>query len=386
MANTGSWDETDPANNKNPKLGAQDIRYTKRDVRERLENGAHYMAGSGNDSDDGKHVCGIGDSEATGDFTVYEADKSTAALTVSDSTGTNADTVQLGDGAGGSNNYTLDTEVVNAQEVVVGDTLDVTGAVTLSDVLQLDDKLVVTRTAITQASSPYTAADSTVIMAVLTSDAIVNLPAAADVVNRVYVISNSAESTLGASVTVTPDGSETIAGAVSLVLDKGECAVIQCDISNWQVLSIYRRYAMQVAQEISSTTGTLTDTYGTYATEAVYIPASGVNNRVLLSFSGTMIMNFVFAGSDPSVDLRFLRDAAPLSGAEFTEISSYTSGTTKTARNRVHAEFLDTSPTLGDSHTYTVQLRTSSALTSSTVDIDTDAPTTLTVMVIASNP
>src|SRR5690606_8347184 len=71
-----------------------------------------------------------------------------------------------------------------------------------------------------------------------TSNATVSLPSAADVPFQIYTIKKGADNT--ATVTITPDGSETIDGADSYVLYVvGDYVAIHSDGSNWHVIGGY---------------------------------------------------------------------------------------------------------------------------------------------------
>ena len=74
-APTDSWDETLPADARNPALGDDDIRDFKRQVRERMVNGGHTweVGGPSLDVDAGQHTCGVQGTTGVMDL-AHEAD------------------------------------------------------------------------------------------------------------------------------------------------------------------------------------------------------------------------------------------------------------------------------------------------------------------------
>lgn len=86
-------------------------------------------------------------------------------------------------------------------------------------------------------SVTVTAGDGTIVCT-NTNNATVAIPSAANLPNRIIVVKKGANNT--ATVTLDPDGSETIDGATSYVLYVvNDYVVIQSDGSNWQVVGGY---------------------------------------------------------------------------------------------------------------------------------------------------
>lgn len=131
MTVTVDWDETKPADARNPALGDDDIREFKKNFRERVRKGGHYnQDGSSGpataDTDEGKHVCGeeqLGDGAANdGLFKIFESNghagnRTTAAVAIGDGAASTADTVTIGDGVDGSRPYTLAVDLLSGKRI-----------------------------------------------------------------------------------------------------------------------------------------------------------------------------------------------------------------------------------------------------------------------------
>lgn len=132
MTVTTDWDETLPADVRNPALGDDDIRDLKKQIRERERKGGHFhedgSSGPTTDVDAGKHVCGeesLGDGGGNdGLFIIFESDvhasdRDTAAVTLGDGSAAGADTdaMTLGDGVDGSRPYTMIADVLEGKRI-----------------------------------------------------------------------------------------------------------------------------------------------------------------------------------------------------------------------------------------------------------------------------
>ncbi len=132
MSVTTNWNETLPADVRNPALGDDDIRDLKKQIRERERKGGHFhedgSSGPVTDVDAGKHVCGeesLGDGGGNdGLFVIFESDvhatdRDTPAVTIGDGSAAGADTdaMTLGDGLDGSRPYTLIADVLEGKRI-----------------------------------------------------------------------------------------------------------------------------------------------------------------------------------------------------------------------------------------------------------------------------
>ena len=102
--------------------------------------------------------------------------------------------------------------------------------------LQIDNSIAFAARAITQ-SHTVTAGDHTIFANATSTNITVTLPTAANIMGRQYIIKRVDSS--GNNVTIDPDGSETIEGAVTMILDSGRSVVIQSDNNNWWIVAEY---------------------------------------------------------------------------------------------------------------------------------------------------
>ena len=102
--------------------------------------------------------------------------------------------------------------------------------------LQIDNSVAFAARAITQ-NHTVTAVDHTIFANATSTNITVTLPTAANIMGRQYIIKRVDSS--GNNVTIDPDGSETIEGASSMILDSGRSVVIQSDNSNWWIVAEY---------------------------------------------------------------------------------------------------------------------------------------------------
>lgn len=102
--------------------------------------------------------------------------------------------------------------------------------------LQIDNSVAFAARAITQ-NHTVTAGDHTIFANATSTNITVALPTAANIMGRQYVIKRVDSS--GNSVTIDPDGSETIEGASTMTLADQRSVVIQSDNSNWWIVAEY---------------------------------------------------------------------------------------------------------------------------------------------------
>ena len=102
--------------------------------------------------------------------------------------------------------------------------------------LQIDNSIAFAARAITQ-NHTVTAGDHTIFANATSTNITVTLPTAANIMGRQYIIKRVDSS--GNSVTIDPDGSETIEGASTMTLADQRSVVIQSDNSNWWIVAEY---------------------------------------------------------------------------------------------------------------------------------------------------
>jgi len=102
--------------------------------------------------------------------------------------------------------------------------------------LQIDNSVAFAARNVTQ-NHTATAADHTIFANATSTNITVTLPTAANIIGRQYIIKRVDSS--GNSVTIDPDGSETIEGASSKSLTDQRSIVIQSDNSNWWIVAEY---------------------------------------------------------------------------------------------------------------------------------------------------
>ena len=102
--------------------------------------------------------------------------------------------------------------------------------------LQIDNSIAFAARAITQ-NHTVTAGDHTIFANATSTNITVTLPPAANIMGRQYIIKRV--DTSGNNVTIDPDGSETIEGASTMILDSGRSVVIQSDNNNWWIVAEY---------------------------------------------------------------------------------------------------------------------------------------------------
>lgn len=102
--------------------------------------------------------------------------------------------------------------------------------------LQIDSSVAFSARGITQ-NHTARADDHTIFANATSTNITVTLPTAANIMGRQYVIKRV--DSAGTSVTIATDGSETIEGASSMILDSGRSVVIQSDNSNWWIVAEY---------------------------------------------------------------------------------------------------------------------------------------------------
>jgi len=102
--------------------------------------------------------------------------------------------------------------------------------------LQIDNSIAFAARAITQ-NHTVTTGDHTIFANATSTNITVTLPTAANIMGRQYAIKRVDSS--GNSVTIDPDGSETIEGASTMTLDVGRSVVIQSDNNNWWIMAEY---------------------------------------------------------------------------------------------------------------------------------------------------
>ena len=102
--------------------------------------------------------------------------------------------------------------------------------------LQIDNSIAFAARAITQ-NHTVTAGDHTIFANATSTNITVTLPTAANIMGRQYIIKRVDSS--GNSVTIDPDGSETIEGASTMTLVGQRSIVIQSDNSNWWIMAEY---------------------------------------------------------------------------------------------------------------------------------------------------
>tara|TARA_R110002074_G_C12367601_1_gene651175 strand:- start:43 stop:882 length:840 start_codon:yes stop_codon:yes gene_type:complete len=102
--------------------------------------------------------------------------------------------------------------------------------------LQIDNSIAFAARAITQ-NHTVTAGDHTIFANATSTNITVTLPTAANIMGRQYIIKRVDSG--GNSVTIDPDGSETIEGATTMTLADQRSVVIQSDNSNWWIVAEY---------------------------------------------------------------------------------------------------------------------------------------------------
>jgi hypothetical protein len=102
--------------------------------------------------------------------------------------------------------------------------------------LQIDNSIAFATRAITQ-DHTVTGGDHTIFVNANSTNITVTLPTAANILGRQYAIKR-VDSSVN-SVTITPDGSETIEGASSMTLPDQRSIVIQSDNNNWWIMAEY---------------------------------------------------------------------------------------------------------------------------------------------------
>ena len=102
--------------------------------------------------------------------------------------------------------------------------------------MQIDNSIAFAARAITQ-NHTVTAGDHTIFANANSTNITVTLPTAANIVGRQYIIKR-VDSSVN-SVTIDPDGSETIEGASSMALVDQRSVVIQSDNNNWWIVAEY---------------------------------------------------------------------------------------------------------------------------------------------------
>ena len=102
--------------------------------------------------------------------------------------------------------------------------------------LQVDTSIALAARNATQ-NHTVTATDHTIFANATSTNITVTLPTAANIMGRQYIIKRVDSS--GNNVTIDPDGSETIEGASTMILDSGRSVVIQSDNNNWWIVAEY---------------------------------------------------------------------------------------------------------------------------------------------------
>lgn len=120
-APTDQWDETKPADSRQAKLGDDDIREFKRQIRERMnwagqvwEDGSSGAAAI--DTDAAKLKCGVQGTTGTL-VAALEEDGDDMLVFRDDTAAANASEVDIGDGTAGARPYTLNVDEINANTV-----------------------------------------------------------------------------------------------------------------------------------------------------------------------------------------------------------------------------------------------------------------------------
>lgn len=168
-------------------------------------------------------------------------------------------------------------------------------------------------------SVTVTAGDGTIVCT-NTNNATVAIPSAASLPNRIIVVKKGANNT--ATVTLDPDGSETIDGATSYVLYVvGDYVVIQSDGSNWRVIGGYLTphscLIIRAAQQTGIPHGTQTKIlYDTVSEDGAAL-ADISNSRVVIRRTSNYLVHcyaFILAGGDnlQFVDSYLRRNSAEL--------------------------------------------------------------------------
>jgi hypothetical protein len=103
--------------------------------------------------------------------------------------------------------------------------------------LQIDNSVAFATRAITQ-NHTVTVEDHTIFANATSTNITVTLPTAANIIGRQYVIKR-VDSSGATSVTIDPDGSETIEGATTMTLPDRRSVVIQSDNNNWWIVAEY---------------------------------------------------------------------------------------------------------------------------------------------------
>ncbi len=102
--------------------------------------------------------------------------------------------------------------------------------------LQVDTSMAFAARSVTQ-NHTVTATDHTIFANATGTNVTITLPTAANIMGRQYIIKRVDSS--GNNVTIDPDGSETIEGASTMILDTGRSVVIQSDNNNWWIVAEY---------------------------------------------------------------------------------------------------------------------------------------------------
>lgn len=248
MAVTVAWDETAPAGGESPRLGDDRIRELKEAIRMRMRNGGHLWTAAATDTEDGRHVCGTENASGgpgtplAGEFYVYAADQTTRIVTVGDSTAAipnriNASTLAL-------TTLSLSTGATTCSTLVAGSTANIAGATTAA--AATFSGLVTTNAGLklvvrTVSSSPVTvvAADQGIVMNTV-DDYTVNLPAAATMSGQFLMLMHVGE-TISPSVTVDPNGAETVDGDATQIYVAAASdrisVILLCDGTSWYTVS-----------------------------------------------------------------------------------------------------------------------------------------------------
>lgn len=116
--------------------------------------------------------------------------------------------------------------------------LDEGGAFVWTGSQTFSTRMLLTRTSVLFAASPYTllATDIAVVADTVGGVIVINLPVAATATNRILFVKNAPSGGTN-NVTVTPNGAETIDGAANLPLGPNESAMLLCDGAAWRIVA-----------------------------------------------------------------------------------------------------------------------------------------------------
>jgi hypothetical protein len=275
-----AWDETAPAGGDALSAGDDSIRAFKLSLRERLRNGGHNMPITSPTTveADGRHSCGEAFDAGSavslaGEFYIYAADLTTAVATFRDSTAATPSELFLGGNKLRTTGNVTAATLTLSGNATIGGTLAVTSTVTFSAAVTFNAAatfnaaetfsagLTVTGGSLDVETGQFSGTTTSVasgtvavtsgmrvILANLTGNAILTLPAAASSSGRELWVTIASSDLTSRTLTIDPNGSESIDGVTggnpTLVLrpkgsgstDAYKAVHIICDGTAWFIV------------------------------------------------------------------------------------------------------------------------------------------------------